>query len=202
LNDSLTLATLALVVITLGLVIATLWQVRLNRRSLDLSIRPLLAETDPVVEGPNVEDVQFGPPGRTSLRVRLGELALNEDGTNISLPFRNIGAGVAVITGATTDPEVEGSVVVARKFVPVGEHVRVNVSVQRPESTLPVPQTGHWWAMKPFAILIQYTDAEGRQPLVSRAEFRQAATQGPWVAKISVFKKGKKRPFAVGESTV
>jgi hypothetical protein len=131
--------------------------------------------------------------------VPVGALWFRDDGTRISLPFRNVGAGVAVITEAATDPPIDGSIYVTRKFVPPGEHVRVNISRGGNKGEPPV---GQWWAMAPFAVLIHYTDAAGGQALISRAEFRQHATQGPWVEKISVFEKGKTSPFAVGRSSV
>jgi hypothetical protein len=68
-----------------------------------------------------------------------------------------------------------------------------------PASKVPV---GQWWAMKPFAVLIHYTDASGGQPLVSRADFEQYATQGPFVGTISIFKKGEQKPFVVGRSSM
>jgi hypothetical protein len=199
--------TAALVFVTLGLFLAnttlvgiTLWQVRLSRRALDLSIRPLLAEPGPLDETTGEELITFGTPGRMVVKAGRGSLYSDKDGMRVSLPFRNIGAGVAVITDATTDPPVEGDIYVTRKFVPVGEHVRVNVTRAGSMTSRSKVSVGDWWAMSPFSILIHYTDAAGAQALISRADFRQYATKGPYVEIISVFEKGKPEPFAVGRS--
>ena len=79
-----TIATLLLAAITAGLVLVTsglflanitlvgitFWQVLLNRRALDLSIRPLLAEPGPVDGDAPEEDVLFGVPGRMVVKAR------------------------------------------------------------------------------------------------------------------------------------
>jgi len=210
--DSATLATLAIAVVTvflvlvtggvvlatLGLVAATFYQGHLTRTSLDLSIRPLLADPRPDLGAPP-DVVLFGAPGRQSFNVAVGVLWMNGDGSQISLPFRNVGAGVAVITSATTEPDVTGEVNVSRKFVPVGEHVRVNVS--RMSAKGDAARVGPGWAYPGFALLIHYTDVSGGQPLISRAEFRQYATQGPFVETISIFKAHEPKPFVVSRST-
>jgi hypothetical protein len=147
------------------------------------------------------EDILFGIPGRKVVKARRGALYLEEDGFRVSLPFRNIGAGVAVITGATTDPGVEGDIYIDRKFVPAGEYVRVSITRGggMPHSKV---ATGHWWAMSPFSVLIHYTDAAGGQALISRADFKEYATKSPYVETISVYQKGQTEPFVVGRSHV
>jgi len=103
-------------------------QYALTRRALNLSIRPLLAEADPDTAQVGTETVEFGAPGRNVVDAPRASVYTNADGTKISVPFRNIGGGVAVITSATTKPPASGEVAVTRKFVAVGEHVRVNIS--------------------------------------------------------------------------
>ncbi len=125
---------------------------------------------------------------------------MDEKGFRVSLSFRNIGAGVAVIIGATAEPAVEGEIYVDRKFVPVGELVRVNVTRGGSMTSGTKVATGPWWAMSTFAVLIRYTDAAGAQAMVSRAEFKQYPTKGPYVETIRVFEKGKSEPFIVGRS--
>jgi hypothetical protein len=190
--DALALATLLLVAATMLVALAAFRQATLAKNALELSIRPLLADPEPVTSEQEVEWTTFGPPGRDSIRLGVGVFFYREDGGLVSFPFRNIGSGAAVITNATTEPAINGSVYVARKFVPQGEHVRVNISR--------TPEGDH--QSMPLAVLIHYTDAAGRQAMISRADVQQAATQGPWIETISVFKKGHFKPFAVGRSTI
>jgi len=82
----------------------------------------------------------------------------------------------------------------------VGEHVRVNISRAGPPVSK--AKVGFWWAMEPFAVLIHYTDSSGGQPLISRADFKQFATQGPFVETISVYKRGQTTPFVIGRSSI
>jgi hypothetical protein len=194
----LVIVTFGLVLANVALVAATFWQVRITGRGFSLSIRPLLADPSPAEGELPDEMILFGAPGRDSVKVKVGALWFRPDGRQVSLPFRNIGQGVAVITAATTEPPTTGSIYVTRKFVPPGESVRVNISRASP----PEIGLGQWWAMNPFAILVHYTDAAGGQPQVSRADFRQAATQSPWIEKISVFERGKSEPYVVGRSSV
>jgi len=85
--------------------------------------------------------------------------------------------------------------------VPVGERVRVNVSILVEGSDATKRFATQWWAMDGFTVAIEYTDADGRQPMVSRAEIRQAATQGPWIERIAVFKQGKPKRAVIGRSS-
>jgi hypothetical protein len=128
--DAATAATLVVALVTLVLALVTYRLVQVDSRALDLSVRPLLG--DPPAPGDLQEVIQFGAPGRDSVSVPAGQFYFNQPGGGIfqvSAALRNIGTGVAAIQKAWTDPSVPGSVEVSRKFVPVGEHVRVNVSV-------------------------------------------------------------------------
>jgi hypothetical protein len=169
--DPATIATLAIAGVTFCLVIVTYRQVRLSRAELDLSIRPMLAESPTILDGPLDEYIQFGAPGREGRRVRTGELdyKVTPLSFQVSLAFRNIGAGVAVILGAETVPKLKfGSVYVSRKFLPVGETVRVNISFLTDQEELKRFST-QWWAVDGFVIAISYSDANGKQSLTSRA---------------------------------
>jgi hypothetical protein len=200
-GDPATVASLVIGAVTLLLVVATFRQGQLAHQSLARSIRPLLADAIEMGTEPAVEYVQFGAPGRDGVRVPPGSLYFDNAGgkLQVSVPFRNIGAGVAVITGATTTRVEGGSVVVTRKFVPVGELVRVNVSLVVGESDDPLAT--QWWAMEGFNVSVDYSDAEGAQPLTSRAEIRQYATHGPFIERIAVFRKGETQPFVVGSAS-
>jgi hypothetical protein len=202
-SDPVAVATVLLVLVTLGLVIATFRQVRFGRRSLNLSIRPLLADPLPVpVDAKYTEVLQFGPPGRDSFAVRPGELHVQNDrsSTQISLALRNIGGGVAVIREVTTDPSVAGSVYYSPKFVPVGETIRINISVLHGVDESQIFEAEQW-AYDGFTVAVTYTDGEGDQELTSKAIFKQYATQGPFVESIEVYKHGKSTPFLTGSSS-
>ena len=192
--------TLVVAVGTVTLALVTYTQVRLSRRSLDLSIRPLLADATPHADA--TENLLFGAPGRISVTVPRGALFYRGDGEStfhISVAFENIGAGVAAIEGGEMDPSI-GDVYVSRKFVPVGEVVRVNVAIL---TSVPGAErfNDFWWAMDRVTVSIRYTDANGKQPLVSRAVIGQAAVKGPWVEEIAVYRDGDGQPLAVGRSS-
>ena len=183
-----TLATVVLAIVTAGLVVVTSLQVWLARSARDQAVRPLLADPTPRPRGDALEIIQFGAPGRATVSVPPGSLYFSEPGQGafqFSVAFENIGAGVATIHAAHTEPRFHGDVYVSRKFAPVGSLVRVNVSVL---SGMEGSDrfADQWWAMDGISVTIDYTDASGRQHQSSRAEIRQYATQGPFVQHISV----------------
>jgi hypothetical protein len=108
---------------------------------------------------------------------------------HVSVAFENIGAGVAAVLGARADPaatieEVRGhsSIHISRKFVPVGALVRVNVSMDvGPESF-----GRGWFNSAGLSIVIDYTDAVGKQFQSSRATIDEYVTQSPFVKEIAV----------------
>src|SRR5713101_5528499 len=110
------------------LVFPTYRQARLLRRSLDLSIRPLLTDPAPAPKDSPPDQILFGAPGRHSLEVPRGSLFYRGAGPEsifqLSLAFENIGPGAAVMLGVTTEPELPGSLYLSRKYVPAQEQVR------------------------------------------------------------------------------
>jgi hypothetical protein len=52
--------------------------------------------------------------------------------------------------------------------------------------------------MDPLAVVIRYTDADGRQPMTTRARLSQAATKDPWVSQVALFAGRRERPLGVG----
>lgn len=188
LNDPVASATFVLAVVTFGLVVVTFQLVRLTRSSVDLSIRPLLADPSESADGEE-EHLLFGPPMRISPLVPRGKLfyqASSPGSFHFSVALENLGAGVAAITGARTEPKFSGSVWVSRKFVPVGSIVRVNVAVNRSlQGSEPLDE--HWWAMNGICVVVEYSDSNGGQRMVTKATIMQAATQGPSVKEISIF---------------
>jgi hypothetical protein len=185
--DSVTTATLVLASVTGGLVLVTLFQVVLSRRALDQSIRPLLADPTRSQGDSDTEQILFGAPGRDSVAVHRGKFYLHRTtgGLQLSVPFENVGAGVAAITGARTEPAA-GEAYISRGFVPVGGSVRINVSILLGLPTTKKFEDAGPWAYEGFSVIIDYTDARGKQKRSSRAEIRQYATQGPFVQSISV----------------
>jgi hypothetical protein len=184
-------ATLALAIVTAGLVVVAFLQVRLARLGLDQSIRPLLADPIPRPSTAEPEILLFGAPGRASVSVPQGRLYFSESGAasfELSVPFENIGAGVATILAARTAPRFTGDVYISRKFAPVGATVRVDLSVL---SGMPGSDRfkNEWWAMDGISVIIEYSDANEKQHRTSRAEIRQYATQRPFVQHISVTTK-------------
>ena len=172
------------------------------RRAQELAIRPLLADPRPVDSGASADLVQFGAPGRAAISIPPGSFYWKqaESSFQLSVAFENVGAGVAVIQGATMQPPVVGDIRVSRKLVPVGTLVRVSASV-----LLGLPETkqfrGQWWAMDGVYVAIEYSDADGGQTLISRAEIRQYATQGPYIERIAIFHKGEAEPIVEGHSS-
>jgi hypothetical protein len=165
-----TLATVVLAIVTAGLVVVTYFQVRLARSARDQAIRPLLADPMPRRAEDEPEMLLFGAPGRASVSVPQGHFYFSEAGTGsfqLSVAFENIGAGVAAILSAHTEPRFHGDVNVSRKFAPVGALVRVNVSVLG--GTAGSERfADQWWAMDGISVIIDYTDASGKQPQSTR----------------------------------
>jgi hypothetical protein len=169
------------------LAVVTFWQVRLNRTSLKLSIRPFLADPSPEFRG-RQDDLLFGAPGRASFRVPRGKFFYKSGGPfYLSVAFENIGAGVAAILSAEVDPPVAGDIYVSRRFVPVRGQVRVNVAVM---TDLPEGERfkDQFWAMEGVSVVVRYTDANGEQPMRSKAVIMQHATRAPYINEIAVFR--------------
>jgi len=202
--DPATVATLILAALTLGLVGVTFLQVRLSRRSLDLSIRPLLVNPGPDRADEGTDRILFGAPGRISVDVPRGAFFHQGGGAGnfyLSTAFENIGAGAAAIIKARTEPNLPGQVYASRTFVPVGSMVRVNVSVL-------IGQPGterfkdQWWAIDGLTIAVDYSDADGGQVLTSRAIIRQYATMGPHIEELTVSSGGNRgKVIAVGRGS-
>ena len=186
--NGVTLATVVLAIVTAGLVVVTSLQVWLARSARDQVVRPLLADPMARPKGEDPETIQFGAPGRATVSVPPGCLYFSEPGQGafqFSVAFENIGTGVAIIHAAHTEPAFHGDVYVSRKFAPVGSLIRVNVSVLG-GMVGSDRFADNWWAMDGISVIIDYTDASGRQRQSSRAEIRQYATQGPFVQHITV----------------
>jgi hypothetical protein len=122
-----------------------------------------------------------------------------ESSFRLSVPFENVGAGVAVVQEVRMEPRGVGDLRVSRKLVPVGTTVRVSASILITGETDAFASDN--WAMEGVFVSISYTDADGGQPLISRAEIKQYTTQGPFVEKIAVFHQGDETPFVEGRAS-
>jgi hypothetical protein len=182
-----TSATLIVAAVTGGLVLATLFQVLLSRRALDQSIRPLLADPTRSEDDSDTEKILFGAPGRDSPDVVKGKFYLRRTVglLQLSIPFENVGAGVAVVTAARTEPS-SGDTKISRGFVPVNGTVRINISILLGLENTKIFEKAGTWAYDGFFVIVDYTDARGRQKRSTRAEIRQYATQAPFVQNLSV----------------
>lgn len=82
--------------------VATEESASLARRGQDLGIRPLLADPRPAPPGAPDEQVQFGAPGRPVITMPAGSFSVerSESSFRLSVPFENVGAGVAVVQEA------------------------------------------------------------------------------------------------------
>lgn len=196
-------ATLVVALGTVVLALVTSRQVKLSRSALDLSIRPFLGDPAPSSGSEEMEDLLFGAPGRISVQVPRGAFFYRGEGSgvfNLSVAFQNLGTGLAAVAGAEVDTGIAADVYVSRRFVPAGSIVRVNVSVG---TSFPGNERfdDQWWAMEGLAVTIRYSDANGRQRLISRATIEQAATRLPYVAQIDVFREGEARPLVTGRGS-
>lgn len=198
--NGLTVATVVLAAATFGLVLVATAQLWLSRVTLARTIRPLLVDPTDRPSTTENETLLFGPPNRPSVTVSRGALFFqqSEGAFHLSVAFENAGGGVAAIVGADVEPPIErASIHVAPRFVAPDSLVRVNISVL--VNGLAADRfTGPWWAMDPLTVVIRYTDADGRQPMTSRACLSQAATKGPWVSKVALFAGRRERPLGVG----
>jgi hypothetical protein len=188
-NDA-TTATLIVAAVTGGLVFVTFFQVILSRRALDQSIRPLLADPTRSEDDSDTEKILFGAPGRDSPDVVRGRFYIHRTAGSLqlSIPFENVGAGVAVMTSARTDPP-SGEAKISRGFVPVNGTVRINISILLGLELTKIFEKQATWAYDGFFVIVEYTDARGRQKRTTRAEIRQYATQGPFVQNVSVIER-------------
>jgi hypothetical protein len=173
-------------------------QLKLARDAFLLSTRPLLA--DALAEGDTSEPVQFGAPGRHQIDVSRHDLYFekNHDGVLLcSVPFRNIGNGVAVIARVCVTPDPLGDVLCPRKFVPPGEFVRVNICAHTGPSMADALMEACREVGGGFAVTITYSDTDGQQSFTTRADLREFATSPMCVKRVSVSRDGDPEPLAV-----
>ncbi|MDX6288131.1 MAG: hypothetical protein QOG53_3616 [Frankiales bacterium] len=205
-SEPLAVGTFVLALATLLLVLVTGIQLRLARRTANLAIRPLLGEVPEPLEAADIESVSFGAPGRNREELRVGEFFLrrgeDSDVFQVSVSFRNVGSGPAVILGAGTDPAVTASCKVSRMYVPTGENVRVNVSALVTAGAEGARHLADWRTEggANFTIFITYADVDGSQTMTTRAVVREYAVHTPFVERVEIWRPGAKEPYlASGE---
>ena len=90
-----------------------------------------------------------------------------------------------MVTAARTEPG-SGEAKISRGFVPVNGTVRINISILLGMEHTKIFETSGSWAYDGFSVILDYTDARGRQKRSTKAEIRQYATQAPFVQNVSV----------------
>jgi hypothetical protein len=193
--------TLGVALGTLAVAVGTLRLAGVTRREVELSTRPLLADAGR--EELSGESILFGAPGRPSFNLGPGHaffFRLGDDGVlYCSVPFRNIGAGVAVVTSQEAEPAPQlGEVIVSRRFARPGEVVRVNISARADASS--DERLAEALRAGEFTVIISYSDADGGQRLVTHADVKRFAVSDFAVRRIAIFREGERKPFAVSES--
>jgi hypothetical protein len=174
-------------------------QMRIAQQTLGAQIRPVLIDVPPdlSIEEPvfygGVEDRLAGHHGS----VHAGATA---NGVTISLPFRNAGAGLAIIRAVglrVGAPIPSPPVTIMPANVPVGEKGRINFALPLDHPVTRAVQDA-LRAHGSFSIDVAYTDLAGEQQTISRFDIyynRQAAWN--WqVRQVHHLEPGTDDPFA------
>lgn len=165
-------------------------QAKLSAEALALSVQPLLGEALPSQRGETTTGA-FPAPGRDGYTLHLDQFYLREN--HVSIPFSNIGPGVAVIKRAWSEPPFSGTEVTAH-LVPAGGTMRVNLSAAEVEEIYAQLEI----LGMSFTVAIEYADARGDQTYVTRALVASYATSEPAIRGLSVTRGNEEEPFVVG----
>jgi len=164
---------------------ATVELAKLTEESLATSVRPLLADVPQTQETDRDAGV-FPAPGRNGYDLRGDDAYVSE--TQCSTPLRNVGSGVAVITGAWTEPPFATEVEVTAKLLAPGGRLRVNVSTMGTSEERRLLGGG-------FTVAVAYSDARGVQSFVTRVLVGTYATSSAAVRGVSITQAGEDKPF-------
>jgi hypothetical protein len=174
--------------------------VRTSKGAAQSSIRPLLVgvplglaqnATTEVLRYPDGSEVELSERG-------VSDIAIGPSNVRLSVPFRNVGTGVALVIGAwarTGDNESKVTGGPSVGIVGPGELARPILSAGLYE---PMAE-----AVKGGAVVfgVQYTDAEGEQGMISETEVRRRA-DGSWTpGRTFLFRTDDSypdKPFAFG----
>jgi hypothetical protein len=168
-------------------------QLQLAADALSTTVLPLLADVPPSSDA-GVDEGVWPPPDRSNYSIRGDQLYLGTGPYHCSVPFRNVGAGVAVITEAWTEPDLHAEIDVPARIVRPGERFRVNLSV--PTHAIAMSPVLKAWQGS-FKVVVAYNDARGGQPLETRALIGTYATSVAAVRGISVTRAGEAEPFII-----
>jgi hypothetical protein len=173
-------------------------QALLTRSALEASIQPLLVDIPPRMHVSS-ERIRFDEAKAEFDVEDRSELVLREEPSHVlcSVPFRNVGAGVALVRGVGLrfgQGEIGWSGKVASTVISPDELTRLNFAVpkDRPEFSeyLSSLIQGH------CVVEIAYTNSEGTHPLITRAVTFQDGLGRTRVRQIFLMRPGESEPFA------
>jgi hypothetical protein len=167
-------------------------QLELTTEALNATVLPLLVDVPPS-ENPGDDVVVFAAPGRRGYPIRGDTVYRRSDPPYYcSVPLRNVGAGVAVIQVAWTEPELPGAIEIPGLIVQPGERVRINITL--PDHALLDDAVRSAWDGS-FFVAVMYVDARGGQMMITRAHVGTYATSGTKLRGISATRAGDEKPF-------
>jgi hypothetical protein len=167
-------------------------QLKLTTEALDATVLPLLVDVPPTSDAER-DSGAFGAPGRRPYDLSSHQVYIRFDTPHeFSAPLRNVGAGVAFIQQAWTEPELPGSLDISSRVVRTGERTRINIVL--PDHAYLDDDVRNTWSSS-FVIAVLYVDARGGQTMVTRAHIGTYATSGTLVRGITVTRAGEDRPF-------
>ncbi len=182
--------TLLVAVRTGALAVATFVVASRTREALRATIRPVLV------------DVPMDAPGSARVTHADGlELLVETDSVHVlakekyvfcSLPLRNVGPGVAVISGlGLREPSWSGNA--SRMIVPPGEATRFSFSVPRDRPELS-EGIGSMLGGR-FILEARYADAEGGQDTITRAFVVRGEDGSYRVRQVALLHPGNEQPI-------
>jgi hypothetical protein len=167
-------------------------QLQVTRDALNATVLPLLVDVPPTPDQ-IAEFVEFGSPVDTTFRMIASQVFKTEQPHHLfSIPLRNIGVGIAVLTRVWTEPAMPVEIDFTNRTVEPTDRVRVNLTA--PESIDEDPAAMEHWNGS-FLLAVEYSDALGAQTLVTRALVGTHATSGTQVRGFSISRDGLDEPF-------
>jgi hypothetical protein len=167
-------------------------QLLLAQQAFEASVLPILAEEPgSIAVGPNPIRYPHSDYGKQfgNAEVEVVDLA---DGTHVSIPLRNVGPGIAVITSAGLSPPGSVHAAFTRNIVPSGESVRFLFTVPRANADArPILESIDSGTL---SVTVGYHDATGRQDLIGRADLHVGG-RGWFIRQISVRRRADEEPF-------
>jgi hypothetical protein len=161
---------------------ATSQQAAVAQAALDASVQPMLGPV-PVGEF----DEADAEADRGEVRWRF-----SDDYLLISVPFRNVGSGVALVTSARISDRdgkmFERAQEVGQTAIPPGESTRVFFSLRVPENNDIVRSNVQ-------LVTVRYADVSGRQRFRSVAAVREVYHHDPQVVRVGVYRDDDEDPF-------